>query len=74
MQLALFAGRRSTDRMFLLLQNAFCAENLPHYVGTSAILAVEHIDAALQDNGMTSLEERKEKIGDSLTSLAVSIA
>lgn len=63
LQLALFAGRRSTDRMFLLLQNAFCAENMPNYAGTSAIFAVEHIDEALQDAGMTSLEERKEKIG-----------
>lgn len=62
-KLALFAGRRSTDRLFLLLQNAFCAVNLPNYIGTSAILAVEHIDAALQDAGMTALEERKKKIG-----------
>ena len=37
--------------------------NLPNYIGTSAILAVEHIDAALQDAGMTALEERKKKIG-----------
>lgn len=63
MQLALFAGRRSTDRLFLLLQNAFCAEHMPNYVGTSAILAVEHIDAALQACGVKSLGQRKEKIG-----------
>lgn len=65
MQLALFAGRRSSDRLYLLLQNAFCAEHLPNYVGTSAVLAMEHIDAGLKACGMTSMEERRMKMGRS---------
>ena len=64
MQLALFAGRRSTDRLFLLLQNAMCAETLPGYAGTSSIFAVDHIDAALLDCGMTSLQDRQQHIGE----------
>ena len=28
-QMSLFAGRRSSDRIFLLLQNLFCAQHLP---------------------------------------------
>lgn len=42
--------------MFLLLQNAFCGSHLPNYVGTSAIFAVEKVDAALQNSGVTELE------------------
>ncbi|KAL4421767.1 hypothetical protein ABPG77_009750 [Micractinium sp. CCAP 211/92] len=36
--LMLFAGRRSTSRRFLLLQNWYCMQYLPHYGGTSAPL------------------------------------
>lgn len=66
LQFALFAGRRSTDRRFLLLQNAFCAAHLPNYVGTSAIFAVDRLDAALAADGATSLQERKKHIGATL--------
>lgn len=62
-QTLLFAGRRSTDRAFLLLQNLFCAQHLPNYAGTSAIYAVCKIDAALQSLGLDSVEERKAHIG-----------
>ena len=48
LQIALFAGRRSSDRAFLLLQNWFCAHQLHGYVGTSSIYAVCHLDALLE--------------------------
>ncbi len=61
-QLALFAGRRASDRTFLLLQNLFCAAHLPEYSGTSAVFAVDKIDAALAAQG-ASLSARKAMIG-----------
>ncbi|PRW20330.1 hypothetical protein C2E21_9047 [Chlorella sorokiniana] len=38
--MALFAGRRSSSRRFLLLQNWYCMRHLPGYSGTSAVMAV----------------------------------
>jgi hypothetical protein len=60
---ALFSGRRASDRSYLLLQNAFCARHMPGYVGTSAIFAVDRIDAALVADGADSLEQRRKMIG-----------
>ena len=65
-QLALFAGRRSTDRAFLLLQNVLCARCLPNYGGTSSILAVTLIDRALRANGVTDPRERMTATGGRL--------
>lgn len=61
--MALFAGRRSSDRTFLLLQNLFCRQYLERCVGTSSIFAAGYIDQALQENG-ASLEERKLRVGE----------
>ena len=63
MQVALFAGRRSSDRTFLLLQNLFCRQHLNECVGTSSIFAAGYIDQALQKQG-ASLEERKSRVGE----------
>ncbi len=46
--LMLFAGRRSTSRRFLLLQNWYCMQYLPHYGGTSAVMAVTLLRKLLQ--------------------------
>ncbi|KAK9809710.1 hypothetical protein WJX73_008711 [Symbiochloris irregularis] len=59
----LFAGRRSTDRAFLLLQNVFCAQHLHNYSGTSSIYAVCKIDAALRSLGSSSSDSQRAKIG-----------
>eukprot|EP00884_Botryococcus_braunii_P006522 jgi/Botrbrau1/15871/Bobra.40_1s0055.1 len=61
-KVALFAGRRSTDRVFLLLQNLFCAHYLPGYFGTSSIFAVSKIDQAFAVQGIP-LDDRKAVIG-----------
>ena len=63
MQTILFAGRRSSDRVFLLLQNIFCAKHLKGYAGTSAVYAVTKVDAALQQLGIADLSERRKFIG-----------
>ena len=57
-QLALFAGRRSSDRAFLLLQNLLCARHLPHYLGTSSIYAVTLISRALRELGIADAQQR----------------
>mmetsp|Transcript_41353 Transcript_41353/g.104812 ORF Transcript_41353/g.104812 Transcript_41353/m.104812 type:complete len:613 (+) Transcript_41353:60-1898(+) len=41
MKHALFAGRRSSDRAFLVLQNMFCLQHLEGIIGTSAIGAMQ---------------------------------
>lgn len=62
-QVCLFAGRRSTDRLFLLLQNVFCAHHLPGYIGTSSVFAVKKIDDAFAASGI-ALQDRKSIIGE----------
>ena len=62
-QMSLFAGRRSSDRAFLLLQNLFCAQHLPRYSGTSAVFAAVKLDALLHQSGMHSAEERARMVG-----------
>ncbi|CAL8464515.1 g4050 [Coccomyxa elongata] len=57
-KMALFAGRRSSDRLYLLLQNLLCARHLPHYMGTSSVFAVTLIDRALRDLGITDAQQR----------------
>lgn len=49
--IALFAGRRASDRLFLLLQNLYCMRHLKGYAGTSAVLAAQEVDAALRQAG-----------------------
>ena len=63
LQTALFAGRRSSDVTFLLLQNLFCARCMKGYCGTSAVSAVAVTDAQLRQLGVSSLEERRKVIG-----------
>jgi hypothetical protein len=63
MKVGLFAGRRSSDRVFLLLQNLFCAYFMPGYIGTSSIFAVRRIDEALAVQGLQA-PERKAVIGE----------
>ncbi|PSC74800.1 hypothetical protein C2E20_2460 [Micractinium conductrix] len=36
----LFASRRSSSRRYLVLQNWYCMQHMPHFGGTSAVLAV----------------------------------
>lgn len=63
LQIALFAGRRSSDRAYLLLQTWFCAHHLKPYMGTSSIYAVTHLDQALRLEGEQDPQERKKQIG-----------
>lgn len=65
-QVALFAGRRSSDRTFLLLQNLFCRQHLKGCIGTSSIFAAGCIDQALLAES-ASLEERKSRVGELAT-------
>ena len=65
-QIALFAGRRSSDRNYLLLQTWFCAHHLKPYIGTSSIYAVTHLDEALTATGVQDPQERKRQIGKAL--------
>lgn len=58
MQMSLFAGRRSSDRAFLLLQNLLCARHLPHYGGTSSVYAVTLIDRTLRQLGISDAQQR----------------
>lgn len=58
LSVVLFAGRRSSDRIFLLLQNLFCMWHLNNYAGTSAVLAVRKIDAALARCGYNAAERK----------------
>ena len=62
-QEAVFAGRRSSDRLYLLLQNAFCAKALHGYAGTSSVYAVAHLDTALEQQGL-SPAQRRETLGE----------
>ena len=63
LQMALFAGRRSTDRKFLLLQNLLCAKHLPNYMGTSSVYAVTLINRIARQTGMCSPEQRHTLTG-----------
>ena len=64
LQVSLFAGRRSSDRVYLLLENWFVAHHLRAYAGTSAVLAVAHIDAALAAQGQTTQQRLESGIGE----------
>ncbi len=63
LQMALFAGRRSTDRTFLLLQNLLCAKHLPNYAGTSSVYAITLIDRTARRLGMSSPDQRHALTG-----------
>ncbi len=63
LQMALFAGRRSTDRTFLLLQNLLCAKHLPNYMGTSSVFAITLIDRTARRLGMSNPEQRHDLTG-----------
>ena len=62
-QVSLFAGRRASDRVYLLLENWFVAQHLRAYGGTSAVLAVAHIDAVLEAQGLTPEQRLESGIG-----------
>ncbi len=51
-QEAVFAGRRSTDKLYLALQNAYCAQALHGYAGTSSVYALEILDGVLGRQGI----------------------
>lgn len=61
--MALFAGRRSTDRTFLLLQNLLCTKHLPNYLGTSSVYAITLIDRTARQLGVSSPEQRHALTG-----------
>ncbi|CAL5220669.1 g2715 [Coccomyxa viridis] len=61
-KMALFAGRRSTDRTFLLLQNLLCTKHLPNYLGTSSVYAITLIDRTAR-LGVSSPEQRHALTG-----------
>ena len=61
--MSLFAGRRASDRLYLLLENWFVAHHLRAYAGTSAVLAVAHIDAVLEAQGLTPEQRQQSGIG-----------
>ena len=61
-QTALFAGRRISDRGFLLLQNLFCQKHLPGYVGTSSVYAVTLLERAMRVEGMPA-PDRQRAVG-----------
>ena len=67
LQMALFAGRRSTDRKFLLLQNLLCAKHLPNYMGTSSVYAITLINRIARQTGVCSPEERHSLTGTFLS-------
>ena len=69
LQMALFAGRRSTDRKFLLLQNLLCAKHLPNYMGTSSVYVVTLINHIARQTGMCSPEQRHSLTGAFLSAL-----
>lgn len=59
----MFAGRRSTDKLYLVLQNAFCARALKGYAGTSSVYAVEVLDRVLGRQGVSE-QRRREILGE----------
>ena len=63
-QIALFAGRRSSDRAYLLLQTWFCAHNLKSYIGSSSIFAFSHLSRIMEEEGLHKPEERIQQIGE----------
>ena len=73
LQMALFAGRRSTDRKFLLLQNLLCAKHLPNFMGTSSVYAVTLINRIARHAGMCSPEQRHSLTGTFLSALPASV-
>lgn len=54
----LFAGRRSSSRRFLVLQNWYCGLHLRGWAGTSALLATATLDGTLR-----ALGSRPERLG-----------
>ncbi|XRB15301.1 methylcrotonoyl-CoA carboxylase [Pseudoscourfieldia marina] len=52
LKIALFAGRRSSDRTYLLLQNLFCMRHLVGYVGTSSVQSANLVDGAMRHAGI----------------------
>ncbi|KAK9838087.1 hypothetical protein WJX81_000247 [Elliptochloris bilobata] len=66
---ALFAGRRITDRGYLLLQNLFCQRHLPGYSGTSSVYAVTLLERAMRAEGIPA-PERQRSVGRLVGTLA----
>lgn len=62
-KIALFAGRRSSDRAYLLLETWFCAHNLHNYIGSSSIFACSHLSRIMEEEGVHDPEERIHQIG-----------
>ena len=68
-QVALFAGRRSTDKLYLTLQNAYCAHALDGYAGTSSVYALEILDRVLGRRGID--EQRRQQMLGETSSITV---
>ncbi len=60
--------------MYLLLENWFVAHNLRAYAGTSAVLAVAHIDAVLEAQGLTPEQRLQSGVGAARALLLQSIS
>jgi len=65
-RIALFAGRRSSDRVYLLLQNLFCMLHLKQWIGTSSIAAAECLHSVLMEHSCPGVEVRDGQV-DRLT-------
>ncbi|KAF5834836.1 hypothetical protein DUNSADRAFT_8376 [Dunaliella salina] len=61
-ELALFAGRRSSDRLFLVLQTLVFARLVKGYIGTSSLFVASLLDKAWDQVGLP-LSERKMQLG-----------
>mmetsp|Transcript_39795 Transcript_39795/g.112908 ORF Transcript_39795/g.112908 Transcript_39795/m.112908 type:complete len:600 (-) Transcript_39795:234-2033(-) len=61
-KIALFAGRRASDRTFLMLQNLFCLSRLKNYMGTSSIAAVECLEHVLQEHPAPGVQVKDGRI------------
>ncbi|GAB4816318.1 hypothetical protein N2152v2_003364 [Parachlorella kessleri] len=60
--LSLFAGRRSSSRRYLVLQNWYCRKYMRRFSGTSAVFHAALLNQLLQQKG-ASEEERQGAIG-----------
>lgn len=56
----LFAGRRASSRLYLILQNWYCRQHLRGYLGTSALLVAACLDELLLESGETEAQVAEE--------------
>lgn len=63
-KIALFAGRRSSSRRYLLLQNWYCALHLNNFIGTSSILSSTLLPTFGQEIESETIRANANKKGD----------